>query len=165
MLHNADDRDIQQNENKHTMDLIKRIDTDLKDAMKQRDELRLRVLRGLRSVIKNAEIAKGKDLEESELFKLIQTEIKKRKESIEAYTSGGRKELAEQEEGEAQALSEYLPKQLSTEELDVLIKKIAEKNGVTEKKDFGKLIGMIMKEVGARADGNTVKERIQTFLQ
>lgn len=146
------------------MTLLETLEHDMKQALKAGEKVRLQVLRMLRSVIQNAEIAKQAVLNEADVLKVIQTELKKRKESIEAYMKAERAELAEQEKKEAEVLETYLPEQLTDAELDAIITHTAEKAGVTEKKDMGRLMGAVMKEVGARAPGNRVKERVNAFL-
>jgi hypothetical protein len=146
------------------MDILKHIEEDTKNALRAGEKIRLQVLRSLKSVIKNAEIAKRAVLNEADVLKVIQTELKKRKESIELFVKAERKELADQEQQESKILQGYLPKQLSDEEIDAIVKAKAEAFGVSDKKDFGKLMGAIMKEVGVRADGNRVKLRVEHFF-
>ena len=146
------------------MELLDRIEGDLKSALKSGDKIRLQVLRALRAVVKNAEIAKQAALQEADVFTVIKTELKKRKESVEAFVKAKRSELAEQEEKEAIVLQEYLPKQLSNEEIDVHVQQIAQELSVTSQKEFGKLMGAVMKKVGATADGTQVKQRVQHYL-
>ena len=146
------------------MTLLETLERDMKEALKAGEKVRLQVLRMVRSVIQNAEIAKQAVLNEADVLKVIQSELKKRKESIEAYVSAKRTELAEQEKKEAEVLEGYLPKQLTDAELDDMIKNTAEKTGATEKKDMGRLMGTVMKDVGARAPGNRVKERVSIYL-
>lgn len=146
------------------MELVKKIEEDVKVAMKAGEKIRLQLLRTLRSVIKNTEIAKKAVLNEADVLKVIGSELKKRKESIEAYIKAGRKELAEQEQQEATLLQSYLPKQMSDEAIDELVKRVAEKEGITDSKQLGKLTGMVMKEVGAQADGTRVRNRVQNYF-
>lgn len=147
------------------MKLIEQIEKDVTFALKKGEQARLTVLRHVKAVLKNAEILKQKALEEADVLKVIQSEIKKRKESVEAFIKGGREELAKKEREEAEVLQGYLPKQFSDEELDRRIKEKAEALNVTDKKDFGKLMGAVMKDVGAQAEGNKVKERVNAFLE
>jgi len=147
------------------MDILKQIEEDTKNAMRAGEKVRLQVLRSLKSVLKNTEIAKQAVLNESDILKVIASELKKRKESIEAYMKAERKELAEQEQKESEVLQDYLPEQMTDEEIDTVIKAKADTLGITNKKDFGKLMGATMKEVGARADGNRVKARVEAFLE
>lgn len=146
------------------MDILKHIEEDTKNALRAGEKIRLQVLRSLKSVIKNAEIAKQAVLQEADVLKVIQSELKKRKESIESYIKAERKELAEQEQKESEILQGYMPKQLSDEDIDAIVKAKAQQLKVTDKKDFGKLMGASMKEVGARADGNRVKSRVEYFF-
>jgi len=146
------------------MDILKHIEEDTKNALRAGEKIRLQVLRSLKSVIKNVEIAKHAVLNEADVLKVIQSELKKRKESIESYIKAERKELADQEQQELEVLQGYLPKQLSDEDIDAIVKAKADALGVTDKKDFGKLMGATMKEVGARADGNRVKSRVEKYF-
>lgn len=147
------------------MELIQKIESDVKAAMKAGEKLRLQLLRTLRSVIKNAEITKRAVLNEADVLKVIATEVKKRKESIEAYVKAGRKELADQERQEADLLNAYLPEQLDDAAIDQLVARIATEQGITDSKQLGKLMGLVMKEVGAKSDGTKVRERVQKYFQ
>lgn len=146
------------------MDILKKIDEDTKSALRAGEKIRLQVLRSLKSVIKNAEIAKQAVLQEADVFKVIQTELKKRKESITAFVAAQRHELAEQEKKESEILADYLPAQMTDEDIDGIVKEKATALGVTDKKEFGKLMGPVMKEVGVRADGTRVKARVEKFF-
>lgn len=146
------------------MDLIEKIDEDMKKALKAGEKIRLQVLRQLKSVIKNAEIAKQGVLQEKDVLQVIKTELKKRKESFESFVAGKREELAEQEKKEANVLSEYMPEQISEEQVDAIVKAKAEELGVTDKKGFGKLMGAVIKETGLKADGDIVKARVERYL-
>jgi len=99
------------------MDLSDQIQKDLDQALKSKKEAEVSTLRMLKSAIKNASIAKKEDLDETEITKIIRSEIKKRKESIEAFTQGDRSDLAEKEKKEIEVLKIYLPQELSDEQI------------------------------------------------
>lgn len=148
--------------------LHEQIQNDIKEAMKAKDEVRLSVLRGLKSSMTNEVVSLGKKPDEKlgddEAMAVIKRASKQRKDSIQQFTDGGRPELAETEQAELKIIEEYLPTQMSDEE----IKKIAEAKksemGVTDKADIGKLTGAVMKEAKGQADGNKVKEIIESLF-
>ena len=143
------------------MDILQTIESDLKEALKKGEAIRLRLLRGLRAALYNAKIAKRAVLEQADVLKVIQMELKKRKEAIEAFIKAGREQSAKEEQEEADILTTFLPKQLSDEELESVISKKAEAMNVSDMKGFGKLMGAVMKEVGATASGDRVREKIE----
>jgi len=123
-------------------------------SLKGRKETELKVLRFILSEIKYAEINKQKDLTDEEVISLIQKEVKKRNESIDMFQKGGRQELVVDEQKQIKIIEEYLPKQMSNEELSKIVDKIF---AITEDKtNMGKLIGMVMGRVKGKADGNKV---------
>ena len=141
-----------------------KIKEDLKSAQLQRDEIRVSTLRLLLSEINNARISKGSDLEGSDIISVVQKETKKRKEAAEAFEKGGRIEAAEKEKAELKILQDYLPAQLSTEELTKIVEDSITELGASSPQDMGKVIGVVMSKVGQSADGsavsNLVKERL-----
>ncbi|MBI4685602.1 MAG: GatB/YqeY domain-containing protein [Nitrospirae bacterium] len=150
------------------MDILKKINEDLVTSMKKRtDELRTSTLRMIKSSIKNAEIAKrGKgDLNEDDIIGVMSAMVKQRKESVEQYLKANRKDLAEKESKEISIIQEYLPKQLSIEELDEIIKSTIKETGVTGAKEMGKLMKELMPRVKGKADGKLVSERVKEILE
>lgn len=145
------------------MPLKKRIENDLIVAMKARNELGVSVLRFLLSAIKNLEIEKQKELTEEETIQVLQKQVKIRKESITAFTAGGREDLITKERAEIEILNKYLPQQLSSEELEKIVKEtIKESNAGSG--DSGKVIGAVMVKVKGKADGNQVAEIVKKTL-
>lgn len=137
------------------------------DAMKSKDQVRLSVIRGLLSSFTNELVAKGRtpqeELSDEEVMGVITKAVKQRKDSIEQYENGGRPELAENEKLELKLLQEYLPTQMSVDEIKEYIKnKISKENPTKEKS--GQFIGLIMKELKGKADGAIVKELVDTLL-
>lgn len=131
-------------------------------SLKEKKETELKVLRFVLSEIKYSEINKQKDLTDEEVIGLLQKEVKKRNESIEMFKKGGRLELVVDEQKQIKIIEEYLPKQMSDEELSQIIADIF---AITEdKSNTGKLIGMVILKVKGKADGNRVaalvKEKI-----
>lgn len=138
------------------MSLKEKINSDIKEALKQKDALRISVLRLVNSVIKNKEIEKLKKEEglfDEEVIVVIASEVKKRRDSIEVYTKAGRQELAGKEENELKILMEYLLKQLSEDEIKNIIKEVIAKMGVAGEKDFGLVMKEVSPKIKGRADG------------
>ena len=147
------------------MGLKDQIQQDIKQAMKDKDKVKLSTLRLLMSEIKNKEIDAGGELEEGDILSIIQKAAKQRKESIEQYKKGGRDELAAKEKRELEILSAYLPKQLSQEELESIIKEAIEKCGATSPKEMGKVMKEVMPAVKGRADGKEVNALVRKLLE
>lgn len=146
------------------MSLIDNINSDLVDAMKSKDEAKVSVLRMLKSALQNEKIKAGKDLADEDIIKVIQTQIKQRRDSIATYEAGGRNELADKEKSEIEALSTYMPEQLSDEELTAIVKSAIEETGATSMADMGKIMGKVMPQVAGRADGNAVSSKVKELL-
>ncbi|MEA1962837.1 MAG: GatB/YqeY domain-containing protein [Patescibacteria group bacterium] len=141
---------------------------DLKEAMRLKDVLRLSVLRMLMTAIKNKQIALvgsgNGDLSEKQIIEVIASEIKKRKDSCLAYENGGRRELADKELEEIKILEEYMPEQMSEEQLKKEIKEIISGLGSSGAKDFGRVMGAVMPKFKGRADGNKVMAIVKDIL-
>ena len=147
------------------MSLKERINDDLKDALKSGDKIRLQTIRSIRAtIIEFEKSGTDKELDEAEEIKLLSTASKKRKEAIDQFRKGGREDLASVEEAELKVIMEYLPKQLTPEEIEVELRKIAVNIGASSKSDFGKLMSSAMKELKGKADGRLVKEFVEKVL-
>lgn len=146
------------------MGLKDSIDGDLKAAMKARDELRLSAVRMLKAAVKNKEIEKGSPLTDEDVFGVIASMIKQRKDSVEQYSRGGRADLAEREEAEIKVLQGYLPEQLSAEEVAKIIKDAIAEAGASSARDMGKVMKLVMPRVKGRADGKLVNEKVKELL-
>lgn len=145
------------------MTLVEKINNDLHDAMRARDELHKLVLRGLLSSINYAEIAKQKKLDDSDVIEVISREIKQRRESIEAYTQGNRPDLADKEKAEMEILQQYMPAQMSHDEIVTLVQQVLQEVGAKGPADKGKVMQKLMPQVKGKADGGEVN-RIVTEL-
>lgn len=147
------------------MNLSEKINRDLKDAMKSGDKIRLETIRSIRALILEFEKSgSGKELTPEEEIRMLTTAAKKRKESIEQFRIGGRNELAEKEESELKIIEEYLPKQLTVDEITEEVKKIAEEIGAEVKEDFPKLMSLAARALKGKADGKVVKEIVEKLL-
>lgn len=147
-------------------DLLLRIQNDLVDAMKKRDDLRLSVLRMLKSAAQMAQIEKGKDipLTDDEVLVLVRRLIKQRNEAAEMYRSGGAPDRAQTELDEIKVLDSYQPEQLPEEEIIRIVAEISSQVGASGLKDMGKVMGKAMAEVKGRADGGKVKDLVLKHL-
>jgi uncharacterized protein YqeY len=149
------------------MALKQQIDSDLKQALLAGHKVKVTALRGLKAVILDAEVTAGSrdtGLADDEIEKLVQREVKKRKESADIYRANGRDELAEVEEAEVDMFSAYSPKQLSEGELDGIIDVVISTTGAESVKDMGKVIGAVKAQVGNAADGALVAKLVKQKL-
>jgi len=147
------------------MALQDRIQQELKAAMLARDADTLGTLRLLKSAIGYAQIEKKTDaLPDTEVVGLIQKEIKKRRDSIEQFQSGGRPELAAKESAEISVLEKFLPQPLSTDELDQMVRSVIQESGATSKKDMGAVIKAVQAKAAGRADGKTISGIVGRLL-
>lgn len=144
--------------------MLDRIQTDLKNAQLDRDEVKVSTLRLLLSEIKNGEISKGESLSDGDIISTVQREVKKRKEATEAFRSGGREEAAAREESELKILESYLPAQMSSGELTKLVEDTITKLGASSISDMGKVMGVVMGKVKGQADGPTVSNLVKERL-
>lgn len=149
------------------MSLKDKILFELKESLKSGDNFKRDVLRFLSSAINNLEIEKKKreeGLDDQEVLEVLKRSIKQRKDSIEQYKSGGRNDLAEKEERELKIISVYLPEQISEEKISEEVDKVISQTGAVSKKDFGKVMGMAMKNLQGKADGEVVKKIVEKKL-
>ncbi|MFA5512496.1 MAG: GatB/YqeY domain-containing protein [Candidatus Kapaibacterium sp.] len=147
------------------MSLEARINDEMKSAMKNGEKLRLDTLRSIRAaIIEFTKSGIGRDMTGDDEIKLLNTLAKKRKDAITMYEQAGRKESAEQETNELAIIMEFLPKQLSDEEIVAAIKDIINKVGAVSEKDFGKVMGSAMKSLAGKADGNKVQATVKSLL-
>lgn len=141
-----------------------KIQSDLNQALKSKKEIEVSTLRLLLSEIHNQEIAKQAALTEEDITEVVQKEIKKRKEAIEAYQKGKRDDLVAKEKQELAILNKYLPQQLSSKELEVIIHSVIKETGASSTSDFGKVMGAVMARVKGQADGKVVSESVKKAL-
>lgn len=132
---------------------------DLKTAMKSGDKVGTSVLRMLNSEIKNREIDKGASLSDDLVMDVIVSQVKKRRDSIEAYEKGGRQDLVEQEKSELDILSKYLPEQMSKDEIRKIVADAINELGAGNQSELGKVMGVLVPKLKGKAD-NTLVSRI-----
>ncbi len=149
------------------MNLKIQIVEDLTSAMKNSEELKKEVLRMLKAEVMKEEVSgdSKRELEDSEIVKIVKRMVKQRKDSIQQFESGGRSELAANEKEEIPILEKYLPAQLSEEEIAKIVAKKKEELKIEEKSKMGMLIGAVMKEVGDSADGAVVKTIVEKSFE
>jgi len=145
------------------------LQTNLNQALKEKDEIRVSTLRLLLSEVHNKEIElrqklQDKSLPDEDVIGVIRKEVKRRQEAIEAYKQGKRDDLVKKEEAELGILNKYLPQQMPPEELEEIIKETIEETGAVGAKDFGKVMGAVMAKVKGRADGKTIAEVVKKLL-
>lgn len=149
------------------MALKSQLDNDLKTALLGGDRFRAEVLRGLRAVILNEEVAKGKrdeGLEDSVIEQLIAKEVKKRHDSAEQYDAAARPELSEAERAEAAVLEAYLPEQLSEDDIQKVIDETISALGVSGPQAMGQVMGAVKGKLGTSADGATIARLVKQAL-
>lgn len=145
--------------------LKERIDADLKDAMRSKNELTLSVLRMLKSAVKYKEVEPGATaLDDAGIQKVIATLIKQRRDSIQQFNDAGRPELAQKEEQEIGILQGYLPQQLSAQELEQLVQAAVSESGAQGPKDMGLVMKAVGPKVAGRAEGKAVSEAVKAAL-
>lgn len=143
---------------------LTQLEADLASAAKARDQIRLSVLRLLKSALKNYEIEVGHDATPQEIMTVLQSEAKKRQDSINQYGSANRQDLVDEEQAELEILEEYLPPKLSDEDLDKLVAQAIQETSATSPADMGKVMQAVMKLAGAGADGKVVSEKVKSAL-
>lgn len=148
------------------MNLFDQVSEDIKKAMLAREKVRLEALRGAKKEFLEAKTAKGAngELSNEAATKILVKMVKQRKESAKIYTENNRQELADNELAEAAVLEEYLPKQLSAEELEKEIAAIISETGATGPKEMGKVMGVATKRLAGRAEGRAISEMVKTLL-
>lgn len=148
------------------MALETQVQKDIMEAMKAKDTVRLNAVRSIKSAILLAKTAEGasKDLQDSDIIKLIQKLAKQRKEAAEQYAAAGRQELADNELAEAAVLETYLPKMLSEQEVEERLKEIIAEVGASKPSDMGKVMGVATKKLAGLAEGKTISAIVRKLL-
>ena len=147
--------------------LEQQIQNDLKAAMLAKDKVALASIRGIKAAILLAKTAEGGQrdtLEDAELIKIIQKLVKQRKESAAIYSQQNRPELAENELAEVAVMEKYLPKALSEEEVEAIVKQIIADTGASSMADMGKVMGTATKQLAGQADGRVISSIVKRLL-
>ena len=146
------------------MSLIAKIENDLKEAMRARDELRTGTLRLTLAALRSSEKELGRPLSDDEELQVLQRERKRRTEAAEAFREGGRAEQADKEERELEVIQEFMPEPVSDEELERIIDDAIAETGATSLRDLGRVMADVMPQVAGRADGSTVSQLVREKL-
>ena len=151
------------------MTIHETIKAGIPDAMRAKDQVRLRTLRSLATAMTNEVVAKKRKpdefLTDDEALAVLKRAANQRKDSIEQFTAGGRPELAEPEQEELAVIESFLPAQMSREEIEAAARAKMAELGITEKKDVGRFIGALMQDLKGKADGGEVKAVVDSLLQ
>lgn len=145
--------------------LKERLQADIRASMLARDSRKVEALRYLLSELKNAEIEKREALSEEEELRLMMKELKKRKESVDAFEKGGREDLVKKEEFEIELISGYLPPPLTDEEIDGVIEETIAESRAQGMKDMGKVMSKVMSKLAGRVDGSLVSAKVSEKLK
>lgn len=137
---------------------------DLKNCMKDKNVVRKNVIQMVRAAILQVEKDNGITLDDNQIIDIIAKESKKRKDSLVDYEKSGREDLINELKEEINILAEYLPKQLSMEEVEKIVKEVIEAEGATSMKDMGKVMKAAKEKIGAASDGRTINEAVKKLL-
>ena len=147
------------------MSLQDRIQSDIADAMRSKDNLKLGVLRMMKTAVKHKEVEKMKTLEESEVFAVLNSLVKQRKDSVDQFRKGGREDLATKEESEIKVIELYLPAAASDEDIQRAIAEAIQETGASSMKDMGKVMKATQARLaGKTADGSRVSQMVKEKL-
>lgn len=146
------------------MNIGERIAEELKAAMKARDQTRMDTLRMIKSEFQKAQIEKRAELTDEEMLAMIQKSLKKRREAVEMFKTGGRQDLVDKESREMDVLKAYVPAQMGEDEIRSLAKAAIAESGATSKKDMGKVMGALMPKLKGKADGKLVQQVVSALL-
>ncbi|MED1863198.1 GatB/YqeY domain-containing protein [Fictibacillus nanhaiensis] len=146
------------------MSLLKELNQDMKQAMKDKNKQKLSVIRMLKASLQNEAIKLGRELNEEEELTVLVREMKQRKDSLQEFEKAGRDDLVAGLQDEIAVLTPYLPKQLTEEELQEIVAETISEIGATSKADMGKVMGALMPKVKGKADGGLVNRIVQQQL-
>ncbi|NUU98676.1 glutamyl-tRNA amidotransferase [Marinitoga sp. 1154] len=144
------------------MELINKLNNDIKKFMKEKNSKALNAIKILKTEIKKAEVEKQRELNEEEILTIIRKQIKMRRDSIEQYSNAGRNDLVEEEKYELEILQQYLPPEMSDEEIENIVKDII--NEIGENAKFGQIMRLAMKKLKGKVDGNRVNSIVKKLL-
>ena len=145
-------------------ELKQRITADMKSAMKAKDKQALKAVRMILEAIKQKEIDERIELDDAQVMTVIQKMVKQRKDSISQFSDAGRTDLVEIEEAELEIINNYMPEQLSDEEVALVVDKVINDSGANSMKDMGKLMGILKSQLQGKADMSLVSQLIKSRL-
>lgn len=144
--------------------ILDQLNQDMKQAMKDKEALKLSVIRMLKAALKNEEIHQGRTLTEDDELAILTRELKQRQDSLHEFEKAGRSDLAEKNRLEIEVVKSYLPEELSEDELREMIREAISQVSATSKKDMGKVMSILMPKVKGRADGKLVNQMVSELL-
>jgi uncharacterized protein YqeY len=147
------------------MNLAERLNEDMKQAMRDGNKFRLSTIRMVRASIKNQEIELRRPLDDNDTLNILSRELKQRRDSLQDFEKGGRDDLVSNVKAEIEIITEYLPQQLTEEEVKAIVLQTMQETGASSKADLGKLMGALMPKVKGLADGKLVNAIVQQSLQ
>ncbi|MCP4473041.1 MAG: GatB/YqeY domain-containing protein [Gammaproteobacteria bacterium] len=147
------------------MSIRQQIDSDIKEAMKARDKVRLSALRFVAAKIKQREVDERKELSDDEVLAVLIKQVKQHRESIEQYQQGGREDLVQKEQVELEQLQGYLPQPLSAEEVEALIADAITHSAASQMSDMGKVMAILKPKIQGRVDMKQVSQQVRAALQ
>ena len=146
------------------MSLLERLNSDIKQAMKNKEKDKLVVIRMIKAAIQNETIKLGRDLSEEDELSVLSREVKQRKDSLHEFEKAGREDLVDKVRAELKHVEIYMPEQLSEEELAEIVQQTVSEVGATSKKEMGKVMAALMPKVKGKADGSLVNKLVQQHL-
>jgi uncharacterized protein len=146
------------------MDINVKLNEKMVAAAKAKDKIRLSAIRMLKTALHNKEIDLMRPLNENEILQVLSAIVKQRKDSIEQFMKGGRNDLVEKEAAELKVVQEFMPAQMSDEEVETVIKKAIAEAGAISVKDMGKVMKILMPQLTGKADGKMVGEKVKALL-
>jgi hypothetical protein len=146
------------------MTLLEKLRKDMLTALKSGNKDKSQTLKMVVATIKNAQIESEKELTDKDIEKILRKEAKKTEDSIEQYQKMGRDDLVQKEKQDLEIIESYLPELMSDEEVKKVVEKKIKETGAQDMRDMGKVMGAVMKELEGKADGNTVKDIVQSML-
>ncbi len=150
------------------IDLQTVVETEMREALRSRDEVRLRTLRMLSSALHNRRIEKRSrgvdELTGEDSAAVLHSEVRKRREAIREFIAGNRKDLADREAEELAVLQAYLPAEISDQELERIVRETVSESGAVSSKDFGRMMGLVMKRIGQSASGDRAADTLRRIL-
>ena len=146
------------------MSLLQDLTKQMVTAMKSRDKETLATVRMIKAAVQNAQIEAGHDLTPDEEVAVMSREYKQRKESLAEFEKAGRQDLVDKTNNELKVVEQYLPKQLSADDVQKIVKETIDQVGASSMKDFGKVMGAVMPKVKGQADGKVVNQAVKDIL-
>ncbi|MFX3633679.1 MAG: GatB/YqeY domain-containing protein [Candidatus Pristimantibacillus sp.] len=147
------------------MNLSERLSDDMKQAMRNQDKFKLTQIRMIRASIKNLEIDLKRPADDDDVVNILSREIKQRKDSLQEFSKAGRDDLVTDLTAEIEIISQYLPVQLTEEEIKAIVTQTIQELGASSKAEMGKVMGALLPKTKGRADGKLVNQIVQQFLQ